>query len=377
MKSYSYGRQTIDQEDIKSVIDTLQSDYLTQGPKVKEFETELCKITGAKYAVAVANGTAALHLSMLALEIGPDDAGLTSPMTFVASANCLCYVGAQVQFADIDPCTGLIDPKEIEKNITPESRVLIPVHYAGQSADMEEIHKIAQKNNLYVVEDAAHALGSSYKGHPVGSCHYSDLTVFSFHPVKTITTGEGGAITTNNKELFEKLITLRSHGITKLPEQSPWFYEMRELGYNYRLPDILASLGISQLKKLREFANKRKDLAKLYREGFMDNPKVACLTELPNRDNVLHLFPLLINFDTIKISKQELFRQLAQKGIKLQVHYIPVHLQPYYQNLGFKRGDYPIAEKYYSKTISIPLFSTLSKDDIEDIIRLISNELTK
>jgi perosamine synthetase len=373
MSSYSYGKQTIGQSDIDAVVATLKSDFLTQGSKVKEFEDKICEVTGAKYAVAVSSGTAALHLSILALGLKPKDAGLTSPMTFAASANCLRYVGATVQFADIDSNTGLISPEEIKKKITPETKVIIPVHYSGQSADMEMIHEIAKSNNIYVIEDAAHAIGSTYQGYRVGSCQYSDLTTFSFHPVKTITTGEGGAITTNSKKLYDKLMTLRSHGITKMPEKYPWYYEMNELGYNYRLPDILAALGISQINKLSIFTKKRANLVKQYQHAFKNNPHCRVLKELSNRKTAFHLFPLLINFSKIKITKQELFRKLASRGINLQVHYIPVHYQPYYKQLGFKVGDYPHSEAYYDQEVSLPLYPALTSKDVKIIIKIIKN----
>lgn len=375
MKKYSYGRQTIGPEDIKSVVDTLKSDYLTQGPKVKEFEDKLCQVTGAKYAVVVSNGTAALHLAVLALGIGPGDEGITTPITFVASANCLRYVGANVRFADIESDTGLIDPIEIEKKVTSKTKVIIPVHYAGQSCDMEEIAKIAKKHKLFVIEDAAHAIGSTYKGYKVGSCKYSDLTTFSFHPVKTITTGEGGAITTNNPELYQKLLMLRTHGIIQRPDIAPWYYEMQDLGYNYRLPDILAALGISQLNQLERFSSKRKDLIKLYKKGFNDDPRFKLLTERKHNDSVFHLCPLMINFSATKTKKVELFNILKEKGLNLQVHYIPVYLQPYYIKLGFSKGDFPLAETYYESTISLPLYPDLTENDLSQIITTIKHIL--
>jgi len=373
MTTYSYGRQTIESDDIQAVVDTLKSDYLTQGPKIQEFEEKLCQITGAKYAVVVSSGTDALPLRMLALGIGPDDTGLTSPMTFAASANCLRYVGAGVEFADIDPTTGLIDSEQIEKNITRTTRVLIPVHYAGQSADMQEIRAIAKKHKLFVVEDAAHALGSSYRGHPVGSCYYSDLTTFSFHPVKTITTGEGGAITTNSKKLYDRLLTLRTHGIIKLSNIAPWYYEMRELGYNYRLSDISAALGIAQLSKLPRFITKRQALTKEYLRLLAGIPAIKPLAMLPNRSTVLHLFPVLIDFDKLTLSKKDFFRQMAKQSINLQVHYLPVHLQPYYQKLGFSPRDFPRSQEFSLQEISLPLYPSLANKDIHRIISVLTN----
>lgn len=375
MKTYSYGKQTINKDDIKTVVKTLKSDFLTQGPKVKEFEDKITRYTGAKYAVVVSNGTAALHLAILTLNINSNHEGITTPITFVASANCLRYVGASVKFADIEPETALIDPKEIIKKITNKTKVIIPVHYAGQSCNMQTISKIAKKNNLYIVEDAAHALGSEYKGYKVGSCQYSDITTFSFHPVKTITTGEGGAITTNNKKLYEKLLQLRTHGIVRKPEITPWHYEMQTLGFNYRLPDLLATLGISQMDRLNNFIKRRQEIVKVYRKAFKNDERFTILKEMSNSKAVFHLFPLLLNFDKLKMNKKEIFNKLSEKGVRLQVHYIPIHLHPYYKELGFKKGDFPIAENYYKKEVSIPLYPLLKKEEVLQIIEIIKKNI--
>lgn len=376
MIKYTYGKQSISDDDIDEVVATLQSDLLTQGPKVKEFEDKLCQVTGAKYAVAVSNGTAALHLAVLALGIKPGDIGITTPMTFAASANCLRYAGADVQFADIDPTTGLIDSQETERKITSKTKVLIPVHYAGQSCDMEKIAVIAKQHNLFVIEDAAHAIGSLYDGHPVGSCHYSDLTTFSFHPVKTITTGEGGAITTNDPDLYAKLLMLRTHGIVQKPEIAPWYYEMQTLGYNYRLPDILAALGISQLSKLTQFIQRRREIVEQYRRAFTGDPRFSVLQENPESRAAFHLFPLLLNLKELQKDKKQIYADLLKQGMKLQVHYIPVHLHPYYRELGFKAGDYPLAEAFYEREISLPLYPTLSDQDLQSIIKIIKEVIT-
>ncbi len=374
MKNYTYGKQQISLGDIFSVLKTLKSPYLTQGPEITKFEKALCNYTGAKYAVAVSNGTAALHLAVLAAGVQPSDEVITSPITFVASSNCVLYAGAKVKFADIDPDTACIDSDEIEKNITENTKGIIPVHFAGQSCDMKKISDIAKKHNLFIIEDAAHALGSSYDGEKVGSCKYSDMTIFSFHPVKTVTSGEGGAITTNSKELYEKLLMLRSHGITKDPSKltqndGPWYHQMQMLGYNYRITDIQAALGSSQLKRLDCFCAKRRKLVNLYRQLLANDERFTLLKENEHSHACFHLCVLLINFDKVKMDKKEVFETLSKNGLNLQVHYIPVHTQPYYQQLGFKEGDFPEAAAYYKKAVSLPLYCDLSENDIKHIVK--------
>lgn len=377
---YHYGKQTIDNKDIASINKVLKSAFLTQGPVVTEFEKSLCHYTKAKYALAVANGTVALHLAMLVLGIQKDHEVITSPLTFVASANCVLYCGGKVVFADIEEDSGLIDPSEIEKKITKNTKAIIPVHYAGQSADMEKIAQIAKKHNLFVIEDAAHAIGSEYQGSKVGSCRYSDMTIFSFHPVKTITTGEGGAITTNNHNLYKKLLLLRTHGITKERQDfknpynieiGPWYYEMQFLGFNYRLTDIQAALGVSQMRKISHFNKKRREIVEIYKKAFAKDERFMTLTEKTYGIPAYHLFPLLINFGKIKKTKTELFKDLEKNGLHLQVHYIPVHLQPYYKKFGYKLGDFPNAEKFYQQEVSLPLYPSLTSSDINKIIKTI------
>lgn len=375
-----YGRQSIDNNDIKAVVTVLRSDFLTQGPRVKEFEDALCNYTDAEYAVAVSSGTAALHLAVLALDIKRGDEVITSPITFLASANCVLYAGASVKFADIESDTALIDPLKIKKQITKRTKAIIPVHFAGQSCDMAEISKIARKNSLFIIEDAAHAIGSKYKGEKVGSCKYSDMTIFSFHPVKTITTGEGGAITTNNKKLHEKLLMLRSHGVTRNEQyltknEGPWYYEMQTLGFNYRLTDIQAALGISQMKRLDGFVSRRRELVGLYRHEFRQDERFSLLEERTYSMAAFHLCPLLVDFSKIRASKEEIFKRLTKRGLKLQVHYIPVHLQPFYKKFGFREGDFPKAEAYYRKTISLPLYYGLKNKDVKTIVKTIKEEV--
>ncbi len=375
-KKYSYGKQSISWGDVWEVVKTLRSPWLTQGPKVREFEQAICDYTGAKYCVAVCNGTAALHLAMLALGVSSGDEVITSPNTFLASANCVLYVGGTVKFADIQKDTANIDPEKIKEQITSKTKAIIPVHFAGQSCDMESIYEIAKNHDLFVIEDAAHAIGSLYKNHKVGSCKYSDMTTFSFHPVKTVTTGEGGAITTNNKDLYEKLLMLRSHGITRDKDKmtqndGPWYYEQHFIGFNYRLPDINAALGISQLKKLDKFRQRRREIVDIYRKEFAGDQRFDLLKEKDFSKASFHLCPLLIDFNKIKINKKDLFEELKNNGLHLQVHYIPVHLQPYYRNFGFELGNYLIAEQYYQKVISLPLYPNLKDRDVFHIIKII------
>lgn len=358
-KVYGYGRQSITSSDIEAVAKVLQGDYLTCGPSVRAFEKAICDYTGAKYCVAVSNATAGLHLAAMAAGLGVGDEAITTPITFLSSANCICFVGATPVFADIDPSTANIDPVKIEERITDKTKALIPVHFAGQSCDMAAINEIAKKYNLVVIEDAAHAIGSEYNGAKVGSCQYSDMTVFSFHPVKTVTTGEGGAITTNDKELYDALCALRAHGMHKDGEMAEtWEYEMRELGYNYRMTDIQAALGIEQLKRLDEFKRRRREIVSYYNEEL----NLPHLEEKDFSNACFHLYPVLVK------NRREFYFKAKSVGLNLQVHYIPVHLQPYYREKGFKEGDFPEAERYYSECISLPLYPSLTNDDLEEIV---------
>lgn len=379
----SYGKQWLDENDKEAVLAVLKSDFLTQGPSVAEFEKAICDFTGAKFCVAVANGTAALHLAVASLKIAKDSEGVTSPITFAASANCLIYNNLKPVFADIDEKTYNIDPEEISKKISDKTKIIIPVDFAGQPANLEEISKIAKENNLFVVEDAAHVIGSKYTdGSKVGSCKYSTLTTFSFHPVKTITCGEGGAITTNDEKLYQKLLLLRSHGITKNPAElsqnpGPWYYEMQTLGYNYRLSDIQAALGISQMKKLDKFSKRRREIVSKYNIAFADLKNVAIPYEEDGLDSTFHLYILKIDFEKIGKTRSEVMEELKQKNIGTQVHYIPVHLQPYYQKqFGFKAGDYPISELYYEQALSLPLYPKLTDEEVSYIIKNIKTVLS-
>lgn len=376
----SYGRQWIDDTDIEAVVSVLRSDFLTQGPSIELFENEIKKVTGAKYCVAVSSATAALHIAVAALELAEGDEGITSPNTFVASANCLVYNGLRPRFADIDDNSYCVDPSSIEKNSTSKTKVLIPVDFAGQSADMPSIKGIADRMGARVIEDASHAIGSKYlDGHPVGSCEYSDMTVFSFHPVKTITTGEGGAITTNDKSLYEKLMRLRSHGIVKNREllsqyPGPWYYEMIDLGFNYRLTDMQAALGASQMKRLPLFMRRRREIVDVYNAAFGTLSKVRTPVEPAGMNSCFHLYVIRVDYSKLGKDRTTAMAELSAAGIGTQVLYIPVHLQPYYQKMfGYKEGDFPVAERYYQEALSLPLFPKMSDDDVARVIAAVKS----
>ncbi len=362
-----YGRQFIDEEDIKSVVEVLRSDFITQGSKIPEFEEKLASYCGAKHAVVFNSGTSALHGAYFALGLSKNDEFITTPITFVATANAGLYLGAKPIFVDVEPDTGNIDVNKIEEKITEKTKLISVVHYAGHPVDLEKVKLIADKYGLKVVEDACHALGAKYKGEKIGSCKYSDATVFSFHPVKHITTGEGGAVLTNDKEVYEKLLMFRNHGITKDKNkflnkpQGDWYYEMQFLGYNYRMTDIQAALGISQLKKLDKFVEKRREIAKIYNEAFKNNPYFDIPVEKEYAFHSYHLYPVRLKDKT---KKKEIFNKLRQNGIGIQVHYIPVYLQPYYQNLGYKKGICPLAEDFYEREISLPIYPKMEHRDI-------------
>lgn len=366
MKIYGYGKQNITEDDINAVVEVLKSPYLTCGPTVKAFEQAICDYTGAKYCVAVNSATSGLHIAMMAAGIKEGDEVVTSPMTFLASANCARYCGATVKFADIEKDTANINPDEIKRHITSKTKAIVPVHFAGQSCNMEEISKIAKENNLYIIEDAAHAIGSDYKDTKVGSCKYSDMTVFSFHPVKTITTAEGGAVVTNDEKLYKKLLAYRSHGMHKDGDmQNDWRYEMRELGYNYRMTDIQAALGISQLKRLDKFKKRRREIVDFYNK----NLGIKHLIEKDFSNACFHLYPILVE------DRENFYFDARKVGLNLQVHYIPVHTQPYYQEQGYKWGDYPNAEEYYKHCISLPLYPELTDEDLKEIVKRIKEIL--
>lgn len=362
-----YGRQTIDDADIVAVVKILKSDFLTTGPTVEEFERKVAAYTGAKYAVAIANGTAALHAACFAAGVGAGDEVITTPITFAASANCALYCGATPVFADIDARTYNIDPQDIRRKITDRTRAIVAVHFTGQPCEMDEIHAIAREHGLIVIEDAAHALGAEYKGQKIGGL--SDMTVFSFHPVKHITTGEGGMIMTNNEKLYERLKLFRTHGITrdeKFLEKNdgPWYYEQIDLGYNYRITDIQCALGVSQMDKLPQFLARRKEIAKVYNEAFADNPNIEIPYQKEGCDNAYHLYVIRVKNG----KRAEAFAKLREAGIGVNVHYIPVYKHPYYQKHGYDKVCCPHAEQYYAECISLPMYPALTGEEQKYVI---------
>jgi len=366
-----YGRQTIDEDDIKAVVDVLRSDWLTTGPKVPEFEKTFARYVGAKYAVAVSSGTAALHAAMYAIEIGPGDEVVVPPITFAASANCVVYQGGTPIFADVDPDTLLLDPAKVEERITEKTRAIIGVDYAGQPCDWDRLRDIADRYKLRLVADACHALGAEYKGQKTGTL--ADLNIFSFHPVKHITTGEGGMITTDNADYADRMRIFRNHGITtdhhQREKQGSWFYEMTDLGYNYRITDFQCALGISQLKKLPGFLERRREIAKQYDEAFASMPEITPLAVRRNVLHAYHLYVVKIDFKTLGTDRTTLFTNLREKGIAVNVHYIPVHLQPFYRDkFNTRLGLCPNAEAAYEQIISLPMFPGMTDEDVEKVI---------
>lgn len=366
-----YGKQCIDDEDIKAVNNVLKSDFITTGPAISQFEKEIADFVGAKYAVAFSSGTAALHAACFAAGVKDNDEVITTPMTFAASSNCILYVGGQPVFADIDPKTYNISPESIKSLITEKTKAIITVDFTGQPAEYDEIISLAKKYGLIIIDDAAHALGATYKDRRIGSI--GDMTMFSFHPVKHITTGEGGIITTCNEDYYEKLQLFRSHGITRdssklKNNQGPWYYEMQELGYNYRMTDIQAALGSNQLKKLGRFLEKRKEYAKKYTEAFSGIDAITTPYQQDECISSWHLYIVRLDTEKLKTNRLEIFKALQMENIGVNVHYIPVHLHPYYQQLGYKNGLCPNAEKIYEEIITLPLFPTMSEQDHYDVI---------
>ena len=378
-----YGRQDITDDDIAAVVDVLRSDFLTQGPKVPEFERVVREYCGAGHAVATNSATSALHVACLALDIGPADLVWTTPNTFVASANCARYCGAEVDFVDIDPDTWNLCPQRLTEKLEQAERhnrlprAVIPVHLCGQSCDMAAIHQLGQKYGFHIIEDASHAIGGRYRDEPVGNCRYSDITVFSFHPVKIVTTAEGGLALTNDNELATRMARLRTHGITRNPDEmvgeptGPWYYEQVELGYNYRMTDLQAALGVSQMKRLDPFVARRNELARRYDELLAELP-VRCPTLIDDVYSAWHLYPVRLNREEIRRSHREVFEGMREAGIGVNLHYMPVHLQPDYRKLGFAQGQFPEAEAYGQDAISLPMFPGLSEPDQDRVVEVLT-----
>lgn len=385
--TYFYGKQTIDNSDIKNVVKILQSQFITQGPVSQYFEKDLCNYFGSKYATVAANGTAALHLIALGLGWKKDDVVITSPITFLASANCAIYVGASVDFADIDSKSYTLDPNKLEDKIkqyqarNKKIKAVVAVDFAGHPCDWEALSLLKMKYDFQLVNDFCHALGAKYNDDIQYAVKYADAVNLSFHPVKHITTGEGGAVLTNNEELDKRIKILRTHGMTKdkttlEKNDGPWYYEMHEVGFNYRITDFQCALGINQLKKLDKFVHKRREIAKYYDQFFKGMDKVIAPAVSKNVKHAYHLYPLQIKFDELEIDKKEYYNRLKNLGVVFQVHYIPVHLQPFYRKtFGFKPGDFPIAEKFYERELSIPIYPTLIRSDLNRISKAIIKAL--
>lgn len=367
-----YGHQYIDDKDIQAVVDVLKSDYLTCGPKIAELEQRLCEVTGAKYAVVCSNGTAALHIACMAAGVSEEDEVITTPITFAASANCALYCGARPVFADINEKTYNLDPGEVEKKITERTKAVVAVDFTGQAVELDGFQRICKEKNLVLIEDGAHSIGTKYKGAGVGSI--ADMTTFSFHPVKTVTGGEGGAVLTNSKEYYEKLLLYRAHGITRIPEllehesHGGWYYEQIDLGMNYRMTDIQAALILSQLDKLDLFSNRRKEIVSRYNQAFGELPEIIVQEEIEESDTTRHLYILRLNLERLKCTRREFFEAMGAEGVCCNVHYIPVYYHPYYERLGYAKGICPKAEKLYEEMMSLPLYYGMKDQDVEDVI---------
>lgn len=371
-----YGHQWIDEDDIQAVVDVLRDDYLTCGPFVKKMEQDLAEYVGAKYAVGVSNGTAALHCACMAAGIGSGDEVITTPLTFAASSNCVLYCGAKTVFADINKDTYNIDPDSIEEKITSKTKAVIAVDFTGQVVEVDRIRKICDKYNLIFIEDAAHSLGSKYKGHQVGSM--ADITCMSFHPVKTITGGEGGVILTNNEEIYRKLVLAHTHGIThdedlmvEAPHEGPWYYEQISLGYNYRITDFQAALISSQLKKLDSFVARRKEIVSRYNEAFGNMPEIIVQKEIPESDTCRHLYIIRLDLERLNCTRKQFFDAMSAENVQCQIHYVPVYWFPYYRKLGYDRGLCPNAEAVYDGIMSIPLYPAMSDEDVDSVIEAV------
>lgn len=369
-----YGHQYIDDADVTAVSDVLRNGDLTCGPKIAELEARLCALTGAKYAVAVSNGTAALHIACQAAGVTAGDEVITTPITFAASANCALYCGARPVFADINDKTYNIDPVSVAEHMTEHTKAVVAVDYTGQ-AELDPLLKLCRENGAVLIEDAAHSIGTKYGGQPIGSI--ADLTTFSFHPVKTVTGGEGGAVLTNHAEYYKKLLLYRSHGITRdeslleKEKEGAWYYEQVSLGMNYRMTDIQAALIISQLDKLERFGERRRQIVERYNEAFADMPELAVQEEIPESDTIRHLYILRIKPEMLLVNRKQFFDAMAAENVCCNVHYIPVYYHPYYEKLGYQKGLCPKAEKLYEEIMSLPLYYAMTEQDVEDVIHAV------
>ena len=371
-----YGRQWIEEDDIEAVASVLRSDFITCGPMVEKLEEDLSNFTGAKYAVVVNSGTSALHCACVAAGVGPGDEVITTPLTFAASANCALYCGARPVFADINPETYNIDPEDIKRKITDKTKAVVAVDFTGQAVQVDEIRAICKEHGLIFIEDAAHSIATKYNGKQVGSL--ADMTCFSFHPVKTITGGEGGAVLTNDEELYKKLVLAHTHGITHdedlmegAPHEGPWYYEQISLGYNYRLTDFQAAMIGSQLKKIDKFRARRVEIVNRYNEAFSEVPEIFVQKEIPESDTCRHLYIINLNLDKLNCTRREFFDAMSAENVECQIHYVPVYWFPYYQHMGYEKGICPNAEKVYSGIMSIPLYPKMTDEDVEDVIHAV------
>jgi UDP-4-amino-4,6-dideoxy-N-acetyl-beta-L-altrosamine transaminase len=367
-----YGHQWLDESDLAAVVKALKGDWITQGPLIDEFERCVADYCGARYAVAVANGTAALHAACAVAGISPGDEAITTPLTFAATANAVVYCGGRPVLSDIEPETLNIDPKEVKKRITPRTKAILPVDFTGHPAALDEIATIARAHHLIVIEDAAHALGAEYKGRKVGGL--ADMIILSFHPVKHITTGEGGMILTNNMEFCEKLKVFRHHGIVKAPhrltkDEGPWYYEIQDLGYNFRITDFQCALGLNQMERLERFVARRREIAAQYTETFSELPEIITPREAEDVKAVYHVYVIQLRTELLRAGRREIFEALRAENIGVNVHYVPVHYHPLYQRkFGYRRGDYPNAERYYERAITLPIFPKMTDRDVHDVI---------
>ena len=375
-KFLPYGHQWIDDEDIASVVEVLKSDWITQGPKVDEFERNTAEYCGVKYAVAVSSGTAALHAACAVAGVSNGSEVITTPITFAATANAITYCDGKPVFADIREDTLNIDVEEIENKLSPKTKAILPVDFAGHPADLDQIKAIAEKGKLIVIEDACHALGAEYKGRKIGCL--SHMTIFSFHPVKHITTGEGGMILTDNVEFYEKLKVFRHHGIVKdNPDEGPWYYEIHDLGFNFRVTDFQCALGLSQMNKLDCFIERRREIAATYNRAFSGIEEAILPTEKKYAKSGYHIYVIQLRTEMLRAGRKEIFEALRAENIGVNVHYVPVHLHPFYQRrFGYKRGDYPKAERYYDRAITLPIFPRMTNDDVTHVIEAVNKVIS-